>query len=369
MTRREGVVLAESSPLGYFDQCPETLKLRLAELKQPAFRASQLFEWVYQKGAESYDAMTNLPQRLRAELAAELPIYRSTVAARQESRDGTVKLLLQWPDAATSECVLIPDEDRRTACISTQVGCPVKCVFCASGIGGLQRQLSSGEIVEQAMRVRALCEPDARLSNIVFMGLGEPLANYEATVAAVRAINAPWGMGIGARKITVSTVGVPKNILRLAGEGLQITLAISLHAPNDELRRRIIPWAEVIGIEDLVESANAYFAQTGREVTLEYILLGGVNDQEAHARELIRVAKRMRSNVNLIRYNAVQGLPWKGPTPEDAGRFMDALRAAGVNTHMRRSRGLDIDAACGQLRRRTTTELNVRNRGAPPPTP
>ncbi len=359
--------LAEGPTVGLFDHCPETLKLQLSELKQPAFRAAQLFEWVYQKGAASYDAMTNLPQRLRAELEAGLPIYRSTVATRQESRDGTVKLLLEWPDGATSECVLIPDEDRRTACISTQVGCPVKCVFCASGIGGLQRQLSAGEIVEQAMRVRALCEPDTRLSNIVFMGLGEPLANYDATVAAVRAINAPWGMGIGARKITISTVGVPKNMHRLAEEGLQVTLAISLHAPNDELRRRIIPWAEAIGIEDLVEAANAYFAKTGREVTLEYILLGGVNDQEAHARELARVAKRMRSNVNLIRYNAVQGLHWKGPTSEDAGRFMDALRLAGVNTHMRRSRGLDIDAACGQLRRRTTTELNVPSRGAAPP--
>jgi len=346
------------SPLGVgggvFDQTPDTLKAWLGEQGEPPYRAAQILEWAYSKGAQSHEQMTNLPQNLRRKLAEALPIHRSRIVARQEATDGTIKLLLEWPDRATTECVLIPDAQRRTACISTQVGCPVKCAFCASGIGGLQRQLSAGEIVEQAMRVRELCQPEERLSNIVFMGLGEPLANFDATVQAVRAINAPWGMGIGARKITISTVGVPRNIRRLAEEGLQVTLAISLHAPSDALRKQIIPWADVIGIDELVDAANFTFHKTGRDVTLEYILLGGVNDQPDHARQLAQVAKRMRSNVNLIRYNPVDGLPYRRPSAEDADRFMAVLRDAGVNTHMRRSRGLDIDAACGQLRRRAS---------------
>lgn len=357
--RTTTLLSTEMTPDGLFEHTPETLAALLRERGEPPFRARQILEWVYRKGAETYDRMSNLPQALRQTLAETLPVYRSAVTAQQASSDGTVKLLLTWDDGATSECVMIPDGDRRTACISTQVGCPVKCVFCASGIGGLQRQLTRGQIVEQAMRVRAVCEPDTRLSNVVFMGLGEPLANYEATVAAVRAINAPWGMEIGARKITISTVGVPKGIRRLAEEQLQITLAISLHAPNDELRRRIIPWAEAIGIDELVDAANVYFRSTGREVTLEYILLGGVNDQAEHAKELAVVARRMRSNVNLIRYNPVEGLPYQRPAAEDAERFQAILRREGVNTHMRRSRGLDIDAACGQLRRREASSGTV----------
>ena len=337
---------------GVFDATPETLAAYLTSLREPAFRGRQILEWVFEAGASTYENMTNLPQALRTRLTGELPIYESQIAQRQESQDGTTKLLLRWPDGATSECVLIPDDDRRTACISTQVGCPVGCVFCASGINGLQRQLTAGQIVEQAMRVRQLCGDEERLSNIVFMGLGEPLANYAATLQAVRTINAEWGMGIGARKITISTVGLPTQMKRLADEELQVTLALSLHAPNDELRKQIIPWAERVTIESLVEAANYYFEKSGREITLEYILLGGLNDSEAQARELVTVAKRMRSNVNLIAYNPVEGLPYQRPKSADVQQFALTLRNRGVNTHVRRSRGLDIDAACGQLRRR-----------------
>lgn len=338
--------------LGIFDHTPDSLRELLGLWGEPAYRATQVLEWAYRHGVTRFEEMTNLSKALRTRLAAEKVLYESSVVSEQESNDGTVKLLLAWSDGATSECVLIPDEDRRTACISTQVGCPVGCVFCASGLDGLQRQLSAGQIVEQAMRVRSLCGGDARLSNIVFMGLGEPLANYAATVASVRTINAEWGLGIGARKITISTVGLPSQMRRLADEGLQVTLALSLHAPNDELRRQLIPWAENVTIETLVGAANDYFDKTGREITLEYILLGGVNDSEGLAADLARVARRMRSNVNLIAYNPVEGLPYERPTREAIARFVEALRQRGINAHVRRSRGLDIDGACGQLRRR-----------------
>jgi 23S rRNA (adenine2503-C2)-methyltransferase len=340
---------------GLFDLTPDLLRGLLATWNEPSFRAAQILRWVYQDSAGSFGDMSNLPKPLRARLEAELPLYESTIAAQQESHDGTIKRLLRWPDGATSECVLIPDDDRRTACISTQVGCPVGCVFCASGLSGLQRQLSAGQIVEQAMRIRERCEPSARLSNVVFMGLGEPLANYAATVHAIRTINAEWGMGIGARKITVSTVGLPTPMRRLADEKMQITLALSLHAPTDDLRKRLIPWAERVTIDSLVEAANYYFDQTGREITLEYILLAEINDSTEHAVSLAAVAKRMRSNVNLIAYNPVAGLPYARPAGDVVVGFLDTLRGRGVNAHVRKSRGLDIDGACGQLRRRETT--------------
>ncbi len=334
-----------------FNLTPKSLRAMLDSWSQPPYRAAQILQWVYRTGASRYDEMTNLSKELRAQLAAELPIYESRIVRRSESRDGTIKLLLQWPDEATSECVLIPDGERRTVCVSTQVGCPVRCVFCASGMDGLQRQLSAGQIVEQAMRGAELAGDSARLSNVVFMGLGEPLANYDATVHAVRTLNAEWGMGIGARRITVSTVGLPDKMRRLADEGLQITLALSLHAPTDELRQELIPWARRVTIESLIEAAGYYFDRTGREITLEYILLGGINDTPEHARQLAAVAKRIRGNVNLIAYNPVADLSYRRPADTAVSRFLELLTERGVNAHVRRSRGLDITAACGQLRR------------------
>jgi len=307
---------------------------------------------VFGRGVSDFAEMTDLPRPLRDALAGRWSIRRSEVARRQNSADGTVKLLLSWPDRQTSECVLIPDADRRTACISTQVGCPVGCAFCASGLDGLRRQLSAGEIVEQAVRVRELCE-DGRLTHVVVMGLGEPLANYPALVQALRILNAPWGLNIGARRITVSTVGLPAGIRRLAREGLQVNLAISLHAPDDRLRRTLIPWAGKISIDQIVEAGRDFFETTGREVTLEYILLRGVNDKVYHAHELVRICRKMRCNVNLIRYNPVAGLPFERPSSFATNRFLAELRQRGVNAHLRASRGLDIDAACGQLRRVT----------------
>jgi 23S rRNA (adenine2503-C2)-methyltransferase len=244
---------------------------------------------------------------------------------------------------------MIPTEDRRTACVSSQVGCPVGCKFCASGIGGLDGNLTSGRIVEQIWRLGRL-EGVGRVSNVVFMGMGEPLANFANVTQAIRTINAEWGLGIGARKITVSTVGLPPAIRKLCAFEIPVTLALSLHAPFDELRRKIIPWAEYSTIEELLDACQEWFVKTGREITLEYILLGGVNDQPEHAEELARLARTMRANVNLIRYNEVEGVPFARPSTDDVRRFQEILRAKHVNTHIRASRGRDIAAACGQLR-------------------
>jgi len=326
----------------------------------PGYRAGQILDWVFRRGAETFGDMTDLPKDLRTRLDETLVIFTSSVIRRAESRDGTIKLLLQWPDAATSECVMIPDGPRRTACIGSQVGCPVGCVFCASGLEGLDRNLRVGEIVEQALRIaRESAASGGRLSNIVFMGSGEPLGNYKPVLAAVRHINASWGLGIGQRRITISTVGLPSQIRRLADEDLQVNLALSLHAPNDALRRQIIPWAEKVPLSELVSACQHYFKRTGREITLEYILLGGLNDLPKHAEQLARFARQIRSNVNLIRYNPVASLPYERPTSEAAMRFQEILRRHGVNVHMRKSRGLDIDAACGQLRRRVQAEQLV----------
>jgi 23S rRNA (adenine2503-C2)-methyltransferase len=335
---------------------PDDLRTWLMSEGHERYRADQLLEWVFQRDAHSFDQMSNLSKQLRGWLAARADILRGTVVRQSVSEDGTQKLVLRWPDGGLVETVWIPDGDRHTVCLSSQVGCPVGCVFCASGLNGVERNLSAGEIVEQALRVRALIreatdDPQARLTNIVMMGMGEPLANYAAVVSALRILNAEWGLGIGARKITVSTVGLPKQIRQLARENLQLNLALSLHAPDDELRRTLIPWGKM-PIPDLLDACEDYFRTTGREITLEYILLRDVNMTSAHAQQLARIARRLRANVNLLRYNPVPGLPYRRPNSQESYAFQAQLRDLGVNAHIRTSRGRDIDAACGQLRRK-----------------
>jgi 23S rRNA (adenine2503-C2)-methyltransferase len=334
------------------------LRTWLMQAGQPPYRADQILQWVFEKDAARFEQMTNLPKGLRAWLVEHAAIYRATVTRQALSSDGTRKLLLTWPDGAAIETVWIPEAERHTACLSSQVGCPVGCSFCASGLGGVQRNLTAGEIVEQALRVRGLVREagpaqtsgPARLSNIVMMGMGEPLANYAEVVRAIRILNAPWGLGIGARKITISTVGLPKQIRQLAEEDLQLNLALSLHAAEEKLRQQLIPWGKV-PIAELLAACEYYFQRTGREITLEYVLLAEVNDRPLHARQLAQVARRLRCNVNLLRYNPVPGLPYVRPSAEAAYDFERRLRDAGVNAHLRTSRGADIDAACGQLRR------------------
>ncbi len=301
--------------------------------------------------------MTNLSAADRTLLTEHIAFTSAQITTHQCSADGTQKLLLTWPDGANAETVMIPDADRRTACISSQVGCPVGCKFCASGINGVKGNLSAARIVEQVFQLNQILRPaNERITNIVFMGMGEPLANYAQVLAAVRILHDPECFNLGARRITISTVGLPARMRQLAEEGLPINLAISLHAPNDVLRRELIPWAEHFALEEILEAAREYFHQTGREVTLEYILLARVNDRPEHARQLAKLCRTLRANVNLIRYNEVAGLPFSRPGSEDVMRFQETLRDAGVNAHVRKSRGRDIDAACGQLRR-TRAEL------------
>ncbi len=376
-----------------FEFTPESLGAWCAQRGMPAFRGKQVLEWVYDKGAADPGAMSSLSQRDRALLAD--PVHGITflsgdIVQHQQASDGVQKLLMQWhgdgsgkvPAAATgtvplpvlphsatlpashsansalqTECVMIPAEvedgpDRFTACISSQVGCPVGCKFCASGLGGLDGNLSAGRIVEQVWRLARL-EGVRRITNVVFMGMGEPLANFGPVTQAIRTLATlpPGGMGISARKITISTVGLPAAIEKLAAEfDLPVTLALSLHAPFDALRRELIPWAQYSTIKELLASCQKWFDKTGREITLEYTLLGGVNDRPDHAAELARLARTLRANINLIRYNEVAGMPFQRPETDTVRGFQTALRNAGVNAHIRASRGRDIAAACGQLR-------------------
>lgn len=367
-----------------FEFTPDTLAAWCVERGMPKFRAKQILEWVYEKGIVDPMQMTNLSGKDRELLAEKMTFLSGPTVAHQLATDGTQKLLIEWPDDIESnkidaseasvehdtrlpildqqmpysnterqtECVMIPaiDTDRRTACISSQIGCPVGCKFCATGIGGLDGNLSAGRIVEQVWRLNQL-QGVGRISNIVFMGMGEPLANFQAVVHATRTIAAPWGMGISARKITISTVGMHKAIEKLADQlELPVTLALSLHAPNDDLRRKLIPWAQFTTIDQLVDACTTWFRKTGREITLEYILLSGVNDLPEHAEELAAVVKKLRANVNLIRYNEVKGLPFERPGGDAVHHFQHILRECGVNCHIRASRGRDIAAACGQLR-------------------
>jgi 23S rRNA (adenine2503-C2)-methyltransferase len=342
----------------FFDLAPGELDALVTRLGWPKFRAKQLREWVYDKLVTNPAEMTNLPAADRAKLAEAMTFSSATVTKQQDSNDGTIKLLLTWPDSATAETVMIPDGDRRTACVSSQVGCPVGCKFCASGINGVKGNLSAGQIVEQIYTFNRILAPRGeRITNVVFMGMGEPLANYTNVMQAVRIMNDPQCLGLGARRLTISTVGVPAKMRELAHEDLPINLAISLHAPNEPLRKELIPWAEHFALPEILDAARYYFDKTGREITLEYILLSGVNDQPEHARELARLRKTLRANVNLIRYNEVETLPFKRPKSHDVVTFQEILRNAGVNAHVRKSRGRDIDAACGQLRRKEQEKL------------
>jgi 23S rRNA (adenine2503-C2)-methyltransferase len=326
-------------------------------LVDPPYRARQIFRWVHVRGALSYDAMTDVPKALREALAARLPVRSSRVVETHRSDDGTVKLLIGLADGERVECVLIPEADRRTACISTQVGCGVGCVFCASGAQGVLRNLEAFEIVEQVLWLRDAAPPperaegqEARLTNIVVMGMGEPLHNVGNLVRALRLVQDPEGIDLGSRRITVSTSGPKKGFEELLVSGLRVNLAISLHAPTDDLRRRLVPKGGTGTVAELVDMARRWFETTGRDVTFEYVLMGGVNDRDEDARALARLAGPHR-NVNLIPMNPVSFAPeLKSPPPERVERFAEILRKAGVVVHARRQRGDDVAAACGQLR-------------------
>jgi 23S rRNA (adenine2503-C2)-methyltransferase len=310
-----------------------------------------VWRWLVEKGVASFDAMTDLPADLRARLAAEFTLWSGHVAAERRSADGTCKLLLELADAERVECVLLCDDrDHHTACISTQVGCAMGCVFCASGMDGVVRNLTTGEILEELLSLqRAL--PEARVSHIVVMGMGEPLANLPALLPALELASSPKGMGISTRRITISTVGLPAAIRRLAELGCPYHLAVSLHAPDDELRNRLVPANRKVGIEAILAAADEYFAITGRRIMYEYVLLADVNDQPEHAARLVSLLRGRAALVNLIPFNPVRELAYRTPRPRVTARFVEILEQGGVAVKIRYRKGERIDAACGQLRR------------------
>ena len=340
------------APLPILDQPAEALRSWFESKNEPAMRVGQVRRWIIAGRAESFGRMSDLPNRIREELASNYVPLGSQIEQHRQAEDGTHKLLLRLHDQTAIECVLIQEAPRRTACISTQVGCGMGCVFCASGLNGIVRNLTAGEILEQLVRLRNLCPPDGRLSHVVVMGMGEPLANLDNLLSALEIAGRQDGLGIGARHITISTVGLPAKIRALADHGKQYHLAVSLHAPNDDLRTQIVPTNANVGIAEILDAADYFFAKTGRQVTYEYVLLGGLNDSEHEARQMANLLRGRQAHMNLIPFNEVDGLPYLRPGSDAQRRFVETLRGSGVSVKIRKRKGADIDAACGQLRRR-----------------
>lgn len=325
----------------------EELSDLTVSLGQPAYRGKQLARWLYERGARSIQEMTDLPASFREALERETRVGRSTVAAAQASRDGTVKLLLEETDGKRIETVVLPYPDRVSVCISSQVGCPVGCTFCATATMGFGRNLTAGEMVDQVLTAREH-SPTGRISHMVVMGMGEPLLNYDNLVRALRLMHDEMGMSY--RHLTISTAGYVPGIDRLADEGLPVTLALSLHAPNDALRSTLIPMSKKWGVEDVMAAVRRYTDKTGRRVTLEYLLLAKVNDEPEHAAELAGLLKGMIGHVNLIPWNpAASFSAFQAPDARRVTAFRSALAARGITVTQRVERGQDIQAACGQL--------------------
>ena len=371
-------------------QTRDDVAARFKEWGEPAYRVEQVLGWIYQRRVGSWDAMTNLPKALREKLRAEFSLTNLELVRKQGARDSTQKFLWKLRDGAMVESVLIPANpglygdtaDRHTLCVSTQVGCAYGCKFCASGLEGWKRNLGVEEIVDQILAVErwqagqgsptsdvqhptseaAPSSPEVRsdnrfIDNLVIMGMGEPLANYDALLAALRILNAPWGYGIGARKITISTSGIVPKIRQLADEPLQFRLAISLHGATDEVREKIMPVNRKYPLKELTGACEYYQKRKGKMITLEYILIAGVNDALEQTKPLAQLARRLHAKVNLIPYNKVEDLPWVRPTEEAQEAFLAALEKQEVKATLRREKGHDIDAACGQLRLTTEREL------------
>lgn len=320
---------------------------------QPAYRGKQLHEWIYQKGVRSLSDISVFSKQWRAEVA-EIPIGRSNIHYRSVAPDGTVKYLLQLADNQIIECVGIPADKRLTVCVSTQVGCPMACDFCATGKQGYKRNLGRHEIVDQVLTVQE--DFQQRVSHVVFMGMGEPLLNTDHVIGAVKSLN--QDVGIGQRNLTVSTVGIRDRIRQLAQHQLQVTLAVSLHAPNQALREQLIPSARSYPIEDLLTECREYVKITGRRVTFEYILLAGVNDLPEHALELAKRLRGFQSHVNLIPYNPITEADYKRPNENRIQAFVKVLKLQQIAVSVRYSRGLEADAACGQLRAKKNPDIN-----------
>jgi 23S rRNA (adenine2503-C2)-methyltransferase len=338
--------------LHLLEQTPEALQAWFAAQGLPLYRAAQVRRWLFERRAAEFDEMTDLPRPLRSQLAEQWTIFTTHIAKHLKADDGTEKLLLETADGEQIECVLLRDDRRRrTICISTQVGCAMGCVFCASGLSGFVRNLTRGEIVEQTLYLQQLLPPEERLSHMVVMGMGEPLLNLDGLLPALAEATCADGLALSARRITISTVGLPAGIRRLADEDCPYHLAVSLHAADQRLRSQLVPAGRKHPIASILAAADDYFRRTGRRVTFEYVLLGGLNDQPEHARRLVRLLQGRQVLVNVIPYNRVPELPYRTPPAAATTRFVETLRQGSLTAKIRYRKGQRIDAACGQLRR------------------
>lgn len=336
---------------------------------EPAYRAKQVLQWLYQKRVSRFQEMSDLSERLRGELDRSFRLEPLACVRKTGSQDTTQKFLFALGDGNFIESVLIPaspalyglPSDRKTICVSTQVGCAFGCKFCASGLDGWTRNLDVGEIIEQILRVEALS--GEKINNIVFMGMGEPLANYQNVLQAVEIIRAPWGVGIGARHITVSTSGLAPRIRELADQPIQIRLAISLHGATDEVRQKIMPVNRKYNLATLIDACAYYTEKKRQRITFEYILIENVNDGLDQAAELARIAQKLKAKINLIPYNTVHDFSWKRPSQTRQQVFFRSLERSGVDATIRREKGHDIDAACGQLRLQTLRDKSFAGSG------
>ncbi|MBL8000573.1 MAG: 23S rRNA (adenine(2503)-C(2))-methyltransferase RlmN [Flavobacteriales bacterium] len=342
----------------------EEVQALVAELGEKPYRAKQLWEWLWKKKARSWEAMSDLPKTFRAQLAERCVLRPLVLAEEQRSTDGTVKCAFRTHDGHVVEGVLIPTPTRLTACISSQIGCSLTCTFCATGKLKRIRNLGVGEIFDQVVLIDELARKYYKegLTNIVYMGMGEPLLNYANTLRSAERINAQDGLGMGARRITVSTAGIAKMIRKLADDDPKFSLALSLHAANDAKRGRIMPINEQNSLAELKDALRLYTRRTGRSVTFEYILLRGFNDSLADAQELVKYASDVHAKVNLIEYNPIDGGEYGRTDPEVAEAFQQYVEKKGIVTRIRRSRGRDIDAACGQLANKNEPALKEGER-------
>lgn len=345
-------------------QKPSIYSLQVHEMKEwltdngeKPFRAEQIFDWLYKKRAESFEDMSNLSKGLREKLESHFKLTTLNTVIQQTSADGTIKFLFELHDGYSIETVLMRHEYGNSVCVTTQVGCRIGCTFCASTLGGLKRHLEAGEIVAQVVKVQqALDETEERVSSVVIMGIGEPFDNYDNMLSFLKIINHDKGLNIGARHITVSTSGIIPKIYQFADENMQINFAISLHAPNSELRSRLMPINRAYKLDDLMKAVRYYIDKTGRRISFEYGLFGKVNDQIEHAEELASLLKGLKCHVNLIPVNYVPERDYVRTPRDQIFAFEKALKDRGINVTIRREQGHDIDAACGQLRAKARQE-------------
>lgn len=335
----------------------DDLREWLKENGEKVFRAEQIFDWLYQKRVSAFEEMSNLSKSLREKLENSFQLTTLKTIIKQTSSDGTIKFLFELQDGFSIETVLMRHDYGNSVCVTTQVGCRIGCTFCASTLGGLKRHLEAGEIVSQVVTVQqALDETDERVNSVVIMGIGEPFDNYDNMLAFLKIINHEKGLNIGARHITVSTSGIIPKIYQFADENMQINFAISLHAPNTELRTRLMPINKAYKLDDLMDAVRYYIDKTGRRISFEYGLFGGVNDQVEHAEELARLLKGLKCHVNLIPVNYVPERNYVRTPRNQIFAFEKTLKKLGINVTIRREHGHDIDAACGQLRAKERKE-------------